>query len=116
MKFFCQKRESFTYDTVSRTIAQYPSWNWVICHSPYSIGFDGVEGTDWGYTHHELGISLGRTIGSVLLTYLQYSLFFRTSLLNRYDLYWAKSGTFYRYGDGGFINVCTPSFKPVTQR
>ena len=115
LKFFCQKRERFTYDTVSRTIAQYPSWNWVICHSAYSTDFDGVEGTDWGHTHHELGISFGRTIGSVLVllvTYLQFS----HSLLNRYDLYWARSGTFYRYGDGGFINVCTPSFKSVAHR
>ena len=42
------------------------------------------------------------------------SIFFSHSHdLNRYDLYWAKSGTFYRYGDGGFINVRIPSFKPV---
>ena len=40
--------------------------------------------------------------------------FFSHNLLNRYDLYWAKSGTFNRYGDGGFINVRTPSFKPVS--
>ena len=38
------------------------------------------------------------------------------TLLNRYDLYWARSGTFYRYGDGGFINVRIPSFKSVTQQ
>ena len=36
--------------------------------------------------------------------------------LNRYDLFWAKSGSFTRYGDGGFINVRIPSFKPVTQQ
>ena len=69
---------------------------------------------DFGHTHHELGISLSRTIGSVLLTYLQN--FHNLNLLNRYDLYWAKSGSFNRYGDGGYINVSsTPSFKPVTQ-
>ena len=93
-------------------LSKYPKFNWVICHSPYSIGFDGVEDTDWGYTHHELSISYGRTIGSVLLTFLQYFLFFLTPLLiYRYDLYWAKSGKFYRYGDGGFINVRTSFFK-----
>ena len=99
-------------------LSKYPKFNWVICHSPYSVGFDGVEGTDWGYTHHELTISFSRTIGSVLLTYLKYFLFLFTSLLNRYDLYWARSGTFNRYGDGGFINVRTPSFKSqaVTQQ
>ena len=47
-------------------LSKYPKYNWVICHSPYSVGFDGVEGTDWGYTHHELSITFGRTIGSVL--------------------------------------------------
>ena len=87
-------------------MTKYPNFNWVICHSPYSVGFDGVQGTDWGYTHHELKISFYRTIGSV--TYLQYFLFyFSHNLLYRYDLYWARSGTFYRYGNGGFINACT---------
>jgi hypothetical protein len=92
--------------------------NWVICHSSYSIAFDGVDGTDYGYTHHELKMSFGRTIGSVLLEYLQYFCFpfSHTNLLNRFDLYWAKSGTFNRNGDGGFINVRTPSFKPSTQQ
>jgi hypothetical protein len=97
--------------------AQWPHLNWVICHSPYSIAFDGVDGTDYGYTHHELKVAFGRTIGSVLLEYLQYFCFhFSHNLLNRYDLYWAKSGTFYRDGDGGFVNVRTPSFKPATQQ
>ena len=115
---FCQKRIEFTQDTISKMTSQYPNFNWVICHSPYSVAFDGVEGTDWGHTHHELSISFGRTIGSVFLTYLQYFCFLfsnRHNLLNRYDLYWARSGTFYRNGDGGFINVRTPSFKPVIQ-
>ena len=97
-------------------ISQWPQYNWVICHTAYSIAFDGVDGTDYGHTHHELKISFGRTIGSVLLMYLQHYYFlFSHNLLNRYDLYWAKSGTFYRYGDGGFINVRIPSFKPVNQ-
>ena len=30
---------------------------------------------DYGYTHHELKVSWGRTVGSVLLTYLQYFCF-----------------------------------------
>jgi len=79
-----KKREAFTQGTINKAISEYPGFNWVVCHSDYLIGFDGVEGTDWGYTHHELGISFFRTIG--------------------YDLYWARSGTFYRLGDGGFIN------------
>ena len=99
--------------------AKYPHNNWVICHSNYLAVFDGVEGTDYGYTHHELPISLGRTVGSVIQTYLQkFSFLFPHDILNRYDLYWAKTGTFFRYGDGGFINVRirTPSFKPVSQQ
>jgi len=78
------KRKMYTQETVSNATSQYPKFNWVICHSPYTTAFDGVEGTDWGHTHHELGISFGRSIG--------------------YGFYWAKSGTFYRQGDGGFIN------------
>ena len=110
---FCQKRAAFTRNSIFQMYAKYPHFNWVICHSSYSIAFDGVDGTDYAHTHHELPISFGRTIGSVCLTYLQ---FFFLNLLNRYDLYWAKSGTFNRYGDGGFINVRTPSFKPVSQQ
>ena len=107
LKVFRQRREAFTKNSISQALSQYPKFNWVICHSPYSVAFDGVEGTDWGYTHHELRISLNRKIGSVFLVmYLQYFVsFFSYSLLNRYDLYWARSGKFYRYGDGGFINV-----------
>ena len=77
LKVFYQKREAFTQGVINQCITQYPQWNWVICHSPYNTNFDGAEGTDWGYTHHELRISFGRTIGSVLLlTYLQYYYFF----------------------------------------
>ena len=76
LKIFCQRREAFTQDTITKIFAQYPKYNWVICHSPYSTNFDGAEGTDWGYTHHELSISFVRTIGSVLLIYLQFFSFF----------------------------------------
>ena len=72
IKVFCQKREAFTENTINQMMWKWPHLNWVICHSPYSIGFDGVEGTDYAHTHYELPISFGRTIGSVHLTYLQY--------------------------------------------
>ena len=115
-KISAQKREEFTRSTITQSLSKYPHFNWVICHSPYSVTFDGVEGTDYGHYHYELKISFGRTIGSVHLTLFSiYS--FLITLLNRYDLYFAKSGTFYRYGDGGFINVrITPSFRPVNQQ
>ena len=35
-------------------------------------------------------------------------LFFLIFLDTRYDLYFFKSGTFTRNGDGGYINVCIP--------
>ena len=63
---FCQKRAAFTQNSITKIIAQYPKWNWVICHSSYAVDFDGDEGKDWGYTHHELPISYWRTIGSVM--------------------------------------------------
>ena len=67
-KFSAQKREEFTRSTITQSLSKYPHFNWVICHSPYSVAFDGVEGTDYGHYHYELKISFGRTIGSVHLT------------------------------------------------
>ena len=58
-----QRREAFTQNTINTAISKYPTFNWVICHTSYSVAFDGVEGTDWGHYHHELGISFFRTIG-----------------------------------------------------
>jgi len=78
------KRHQFTINTVTKCSQQWPAYNWVVSHSPYSTAFDGTDGVDWGHTHYELKISLGRTIG--------------------YDTYWAGSGTFTRYGDGGYTN------------
>ena len=60
---FHQRRAAFTQKVINTSISNYPKFNWVICHSPYSVSFDGVEGTDWGHYHHELGISFYRTIG-----------------------------------------------------
>jgi len=78
------KRDQFTVDTVTQSGQQWPGFNWVICHTDHTTAFDGTQGTDWGHTHHELDISLGRTIG--------------------YELYWFRSGTFTRNGDGGYLN------------
>ena len=101
-------------------MTQYNKYNWVICHSDYSIGFDGLDGADWGYTHHELGISFGRTIGSVLLSYLQYFVFFfphvfligtifiGRSLEHSIDMEKVDTSTYVTHG--------SPSFKPVTQQ
>jgi hypothetical protein len=74
--------------------------------------------TNWRFRFLE---QLGQYL---LLTYLQYFtfLFFPITgmpvialLLNRYDLYWAMSGTFYRYRDGGFINVHTTVLFRIVQ-
>ena len=66
LKVFFQKREKFTIASINKAITEYKKLNWVICHSPYSVAFDGVEGKDYGHFHHELKISFLRTIGSVL--------------------------------------------------
>ncbi|EDR16023.1 uncharacterized protein LACBIDRAFT_301642 [Laccaria bicolor S238N-H82] len=78
------KRDHFTIDTVTQSGQQWPGFNWVICDSDHTTAFDGTEGVDWGHSHHELDISLGRTVG--------------------YELYWLRSGTFTRNGDGGYLN------------
>jgi hypothetical protein len=79
LKVFCQKREAFTRDTVSEIFKLFPRFNWVICHSPYSVAFNGVEGTDWGHIHYELNISFNITIGSVQYSNLNVSSIFSFS-------------------------------------
>ncbi|KIK00189.1 hypothetical protein K443DRAFT_615903 [Laccaria amethystina LaAM-08-1] len=76
-------RDQFTQNTVSQSGQQWPGFNWVICHTDHTTAFDGVQGTDWGHSHHELGLNFG-SMG--------------------YELYWFRSGTFTRKGDGGYIN------------
>jgi hypothetical protein len=73
---FFQRREAFTQGAISQVTLKYPSLNWVICHSPYSFAFDGVEGQDWARAHHELDISFYREIGLVLQTHLRFFSFF----------------------------------------
>ena len=70
-----QRRAAFTQNAINSAMSQYPKLNWVICHSPYTVAFDGVEGTDYGHYHYELQISFYRTIGFEFLTYLQYFCF-----------------------------------------
>jgi hypothetical protein len=97
-------------------ISQYPKFNWVVCHSPYSIGFDGVEGTDYGHTHHELNIAWGRTAGSALLIFSFFlshnaligSTFIGQSLEYSIDMEMVDSSTYVCHG--------SLSFKPVTQQ
>ncbi|RXW19742.1 hypothetical protein EST38_g6102 [Candolleomyces aberdarensis] len=76
-------REDYTRDFVENAMKEFPGYNWVICHVAHQIQFDGVEGQDWGRDHAEFPVLLG-TIG--------------------YDIYWLKSGTFVKTGDGGYIN------------
>ncbi|RXW14481.1 hypothetical protein EST38_g11372 [Candolleomyces aberdarensis] len=76
-------REDYTRDFVENAAKQYPGWNWVICHVAHSIQFDGVQGEDWDHDHAEFPILLGTIV---------------------YDIYWFKSGTFVKTGDGGWIN------------
>ncbi|KAF9445742.1 hypothetical protein P691DRAFT_675036 [Macrolepiota fuliginosa MF-IS2] len=78
------KREQFTQETVANGRSQHPDFNWVICHVKHTTNFAGTQGKDWGHSHHEVDIQIGGTIG--------------------YEIYWFKSGTFSRQGDGGYMN------------
>ncbi|RXW19741.1 hypothetical protein EST38_g6103 [Candolleomyces aberdarensis] len=76
-------RSDYTRDFVVNAAKEYPGWNWVICHVEHTTQFDGVQGDDWGHDHVEFPVFLG-SIG--------------------YEIYWFKSGTFVRGGDGGWLN------------
>ena len=91
MKLFYQKRKAFTQNTISNALSQYPKYNWVVCHSPYSVAFDGVQGTDWGQTHYELGITFHRTIGSVFLIYFQYFVSFFLMILKTGTIFFGQN-------------------------
>ncbi|KAJ3555187.1 hypothetical protein NP233_g12266 [Leucocoprinus birnbaumii] len=77
-------REQFTKDVVANGRSQFPDFNWVVVHPDHETDFDGVRDQDWGHQHQEFDIKIGGTIG--------------------YEIYWFRSGTFKRFGDGGFIN------------
>ncbi|TEB28200.1 hypothetical protein FA13DRAFT_1690826 [Coprinellus micaceus] len=76
-------RAEFTKAFIKEATSKYPTFNWVICHVEHETLFDGVKDQDWGHDHRELDGGLGTT---------------------GYEIYWFKSGTFVRYGDGGYIN------------
>ncbi|KAJ2935665.1 hypothetical protein H1R20_g1430, partial [Candolleomyces eurysporus] len=76
-------RSEYTQDFIDLAREQYPSFNWVICHTEHSTDFDGAQGEDWDHSHQEFPVFAG-TIG--------------------YEIYWFKSGIFVREGDGGFLN------------
>ncbi|KAF5354342.1 hypothetical protein D9756_007326 [Leucocoprinus leucothites] len=77
-------REKFTKDTVAKGREQFPDFNWVACHVDSEQDFDGEEGKDWGHQHKEFDLESSGTVG--------------------YEIYWLRSGTFKRKGDGGYIN------------
>ncbi|KAJ3511734.1 hypothetical protein NMY22_g15557 [Coprinellus aureogranulatus] len=77
-------RSEFTQKVVSEGHKKWPEYNWVICHTDHSTHFDGEQGKDWDHFHREYDIKIGGTIG--------------------YEVYWFRSGTFERHGDGGYLN------------
>ncbi|KAF5346529.1 hypothetical protein D9756_010024 [Leucocoprinus leucothites] len=77
-------REKFTKDIVAKGRQQYPDFNWVVCHVKHQTDFSGEKGKDWGHQHQEFDLQIGGTVG--------------------YEIYWLRSGTFRRQGDGGYIN------------
>ncbi|KAJ2918935.1 hypothetical protein MD484_g1495, partial [Candolleomyces efflorescens] len=78
------RRGNYTHEFIGKSMAQFPKWNWVICHTKHTKKFDGKQGKDWFHRHEEFKVSFGKTIG--------------------YEIYWFKSGTFTRKGDGGYLN------------
>ncbi|RXW23738.1 hypothetical protein EST38_g2125 [Candolleomyces aberdarensis] len=78
------RRGAHTSEFIAKSMAKFPQWNWVICHTKHSYKFDGTKGNDWFHRHEEFPVAFGKTIG--------------------YEIYWFKSGTFTRSGDGGYLN------------
>ncbi|KAF4604958.1 hypothetical protein EYR40_003741 [Pleurotus pulmonarius] len=79
-----RRREEYTQGLVREMRAQFPEFNWVICHPEHDYKFDGERGVDWGHKHEEFDLVIGGTVG--------------------YEIYNFRSGEFTRHGDGGFIN------------
>ncbi|KAJ8483347.1 hypothetical protein ONZ45_g14626 [Pleurotus djamor] len=78
-------RSQFTQDLVSKMRHEYPSFNWVICHTKHTYKFDGRRGVDWDHKHQEF--ELGSLFGTT-----------------GYEIYNFKGGEFTRQGDGGYLN------------
>ncbi|KAF9496840.1 hypothetical protein BDN71DRAFT_690673 [Pleurotus eryngii] len=77
-------RSKFTYDLVGQLHAKQPQFNWILCHTKHDYKWDGQRGVDWDHRHQEFDVKIGGTIG--------------------YEIYNAKSGRFFRKGDGGYLN------------
>ncbi|KAF4596475.1 hypothetical protein EYR40_007827 [Pleurotus pulmonarius] len=77
-------RSKFTYDLVGQLHAKQPQFNWILCHTKHDYKWDGQRGVDWDHRHQEFDVKIGGTIG--------------------YEIYNAKSGQFFRKGDGGYLN------------
>ncbi|KAJ8523242.1 hypothetical protein ONZ45_g330 [Pleurotus djamor] len=77
-------RSDYTYRLIQELRSKYPQFNYVVCHTKHSYQWDGVKGVDWDHRHEEVDVKIGGTIG--------------------YEIYNARSGTFTRQGDGGFLN------------
>jgi len=77
-------RSQWTQDFVGRLHAQNPHFNYIICHTDHTAKWDGVRGKDWSHMHQEFPVSFGKTVG--------------------YEIYWGRTGTFIRKGDGGYLN------------
>lgn len=78
------RRGEFTKAFIDESMKKYPQWNWVICHTAHKTKFNGQRGKDWFHRHQEFDVAFRKTIG--------------------YEIYWFKSGTFERHGDGGYLN------------
>ncbi|KAJ2922106.1 hypothetical protein H1R20_g14989, partial [Candolleomyces eurysporus] len=78
------RRGKYTSEFIGKSMNQFPQWNWVMCHTQHSYKFDGERGKDWFHRHEEFPVAFGKTVG--------------------FEIYWFKSGEFFRKGDGGYLN------------
>ncbi|KDQ28650.1 hypothetical protein PLEOSDRAFT_1015485, partial [Pleurotus ostreatus PC15] len=79
-----EDRSTFTQHLVQQLHSEHPDFNWIVCHTKHDYKWDGKQGVDWAHKHQEFDIKIGGTIG--------------------YEIYNAKSGKFFRKGDGGYLN------------
>ncbi|KAF9494464.1 hypothetical protein BDN71DRAFT_1393079 [Pleurotus eryngii] len=91
-----EDRSTFTQHLVKQLHDEHPDFNWIVCHTKHDYKWDGKRGVDWAHKHQEFDIKIGGTIG--------------------YEIYNARSGKFFRKGDGGYLNVSSRSLFFIFER
>ena len=71
--FVLQTRSKFTLDTVVQSSEEYPNFNFDICYTEHTTQFVGDRGVDWSHSHHEVDMTLGGIMGSVVALLKSYN-------------------------------------------